>query len=187
MLHNLKEVIRTILIRSGRGMHTLLFMGNCFIFFIFACFTSLAKEKHKPVLTNKGYGVSNLVTEDINGITWYRYVPELVTGHQKLFRNGSEGWLTHANKGVLFVKQFCELGTDQEAPGEAEIEIYANKDRTYIELENQGPYTTLSPGESIGWIVKWFVRKIPDSILVKTGNKNLTDFVRKTISYNKTD
>ena len=130
-----------------------------------------------------GFSKSNLNTEKINGITWFLYKPEMVDNHQKLFSDGSEGWLAHANNGLLFIKQFPDISPDRQAPKEAEIEIYANKDRTYIELENQGVYTSLLPQESLVWNVKWYLVKVPAKIKLNTGNENLTEFVRKIIAY----
>jgi hypothetical protein len=105
----------------------------------------------------------------------------LITGHQKLFRNGSEGWLAHSKNGLMFIKQFPDISIDQEAPKETEIELYANKDKTYIELENQGMYKTLRPGESITWNVRWYLRQLPSNIRIKLGNADLSQFVRKTL------
>ena len=138
-----------------------------------------------PIGTAGGFSKSNMVTSDINDLTWFTYKPELVTGHQKMFRNGSEGWLAHVNNGLIFVKQFPDIGIEQEAPNESEVELYANKDRTYIELENQGPYTTLRPSESVSWTVKWVLRKLPYSIPIEYGNLKLVDYVRMIIQCKK--
>jgi hypothetical protein len=134
-----------------------------------------------PIGPSGGYSKSNLATEDLNGICWFQYIPELITGHQKLFRNGSEGWLAHSKNGLMFIKQFPDISIDQEAPKETEIELYANKDKTYIELENQGMYKTLRPGESITWNVRWYLRQLPSNIRIKPGNADLSKFVRKTL------
>jgi len=138
-----------------------------------------------PIWTPGGYSKSNLITEDLNGICWFKYDRDLVTNHQKLFRNGAEGWLAHINNKLLFIKQFEDIGIEEEAPKETEIEIYANKDKTYIELENQGAYKTLRPGESLSWNVKWFLLPVPSNIQVKQGNMDLAGLVRTTLSINK--
>lgn len=134
-----------------------------------------------PIGPPGGLSKSNLITEDINGVCWFEYQPELVTGHQKLFRNGAEGWLAHCNHGLIFIKQFPDIGVEQEAPHETEVEIYTNKDRTYIELENQGAYQILHPGDALSMKVTWYLRKLPPNVGLKRGNSDLTDFVRKTI------
>ena len=134
-----------------------------------------------PIGTPGGYSRSNMATKDMNGIIWFTYHPELITDHQKLFRNGSEGWLAHTNHGLIFIKQFPDIGIAQEAPHETEVELYANKDRTYIELENQGTYKTLRPGKSVSWTVKWYLRNVPPAVDATEGSEKLVDFVRKTI------
>ena len=52
-------------------------------------------------------------------------------------------------------------GIDREraafAPGEAEVQVYVNRGKTYIELESQGAYTLLQPGESLSWTVRWYL------------------------------
>ena len=62
-----------------------------------------------------------------------------------------KGWLAYLNKekGLLLVKQFEDLVAGQPAPDEAEIQVYVNRGKTYIELESQGAYTTLQPGEEL--------------------------------------
>lgn len=134
-----------------------------------------------PVGSPGGKSRSNLATADIEGITWFTFNPDLVDDHQKLFRNGSEGWLAHVADRFLLLKQFPDIGIEQEAPGETEVEIYVCKDKTYMELENQGPYQTLHPGESLSWTVRWYLRKLPEGIKAEQGNSELVDFVRETI------
>lgn len=134
-----------------------------------------------PIGDYGGYSKSNMVTQDINNICWYKFDAALVTGHQKLFRNGAEGWLAHCNQGLIIIKQFPDIGIAQEAPNETEVELYIHKDRTYIELENQGIYKTLRPGESVTWKVKWYLRQLPLKINTDPGSVPLSEFVRKTI------
>ena len=71
-----------------------------------------------------------------------------------------KGWLAYLNKekGLLLVKQFVDLVAGQPAPDEAEIQVYVNRGKTYIELESQGAYTTLQPGEELSWTVRWYLQ-----------------------------
>ena len=55
------------------------------------------------------------------------------------------------------MKKFQDLKAGQPAPEEAEIQVYVNRGKSYIELESQGTYTTLKPGESLQWSVKWYL------------------------------
>ena len=54
-------------------------------------------------------------------------------------------------------KAFEDLDDTQPAPGEAEIQVYLNRGRTFIELESQGAYRTLQPHEELYWTVRWYL------------------------------
>ena len=70
---------------------------------------------------------------------------------------------------------FEDLSPTQPAPDEAEIQVYVNRGKTYIELESQGAYTTLAPGEQLTWTVKWYLVPFkgtaPSKQLLKTVRK----------------
>ena len=66
-------------------------------------------------------------------------------GDIKLFTD-ARGWLAHAHSSTLFLRKFPDLTLDQAAPRQAEVEMYFDADRDYIELENQGAYVTLAAG-----------------------------------------
>ena len=61
------------------------------------------------------------------------------------------------SNGLLLVKKFQDLQEGQPAPGEAEVQVYVNRGKTYIELESQGAYTTLAPGDHLDWTVSWYL------------------------------
>ncbi len=42
-------------------------------------------------------------------------------------------------------------------PEEAEIQVYVNMRKTFIELESQGAYTELKPGAELKWTVTWYL------------------------------
>jgi hypothetical protein len=69
-----------------------------------------------------------------------------------------KGWLAFANKGLLLIKKFDDLKADQPAPDEAEVQVYVNRGKTYIELESQGAYTTLQPGQEAKYTVRWYLK-----------------------------
>lgn len=77
-------------------------------------------------------------------------------GHRKVNADG-KGWLAFCDKGLLFVKNFPDLKPSEPAPAEAEIQIYANPGKTFVEIEEQGAYTTLQPGEEVDWTVRWYL------------------------------
>jgi hypothetical protein len=89
--------------------------------------------------------------------------------------------MPQVNNGVILIKRWDDVPLEKNAPGEGEVEIYANPDKSYIEIEPQGPYTILAPGASSAWEVKWYLRNLPPDIKAEAGNKNLVDFVRNTV------
>jgi len=122
---------------------------------------------------------------DSNNITWFNYQPEkILSGHSKFFSDGKEGWVAQINNGIIFIKCFEDQPIELAAPSESEIEVYTNPDKTYVEVEVQGAYTSLRPGETVRWKVLWLVRKLP-KINIKPGSKELIRFVRNQIHFNK--
>jgi hypothetical protein len=120
-----------------------------------------------------------LPIRELNGVTWYEHRPDTMEGDQKLFTDGAQGWIAHLAGERIFIKTFSSISLDQQAPGEGQIEIYAS--RSYVEVEQQGAFTELSPGENLSWKVQWYLRKLPLSMKAVVGSQELADFVRKTI------
>ena len=88
------------------------------------------------------------------GASWYNF--ETGAQNRKINADG-KGWLAYAANGLLMIKKFDDLTPSQPAPDEAEIQVYVNQGKTYIELESQGEYKTLAPGESLTWVVDWYL------------------------------
>lgn len=88
------------------------------------------------------------------GAAWYTL--DEARANRKVNANGN-GWLAFADNGLLFVKKFQDLKDGEAAPNEAEIQIYVNTGKTFVEIENQGAYTTLQPGEELHWTVRWYL------------------------------
>ena len=103
------------------------------------------------------------------------YTTDVANDNRKINADG-KGWLAYLDKGLLMVKKFDDLKPNQPAPDEAEIQVYVNRGKTYIELESQGAYTKLAPGESLSWTVKWYLmpyngEAAPSKQLLKTVRK----------------
>ena len=88
------------------------------------------------------------------GAAWY--VADEAQQNRKVNADG-KGWLAYLANGLLLVKRFEDLDATQPAPGEAEVQVYVNRGKTYIELENQGPYSTLPPQQQLSWTVRWYL------------------------------
>ena len=89
-----------------------------------------------------------------HGLSWY--VADEAPQNRKVNADG-KGWLAYCAKGLLLVKQFQDLDASQPAPNEAEIQVYVNMRKTYIEIESQGAYTEPKPGEQLQWTVRWYL------------------------------
>ena len=110
-----------------------------------------------------------------NGAVWYQ--PDEAAGNRKINADG-KGWYAYCNNGLLLLKTFDNLTPSQPAPGEAEIQVYVNRGKTFIELECQGAYATLKPHEKLSWSVRWYLLPFkgnaePSSKLMKTIKKYL--------------
>ncbi len=88
------------------------------------------------------------------GAAWY--VMDEAKENRKINADG-KGWLAFCDKGLLFVKKFQDIAQSDAAPAEAEIQIYANPGKTFVEIEEQGAYTTLKPGEETDWTARWYL------------------------------
>ena len=118
----------------------------------------------------------------VDGVAWFAYDAAAITADQKLFADGLEGWIAHVDGDLLLVKSFGDTLPAQAAPGEAEIELYANAAHTYVEVENQGAYITLAPGATTTWTVRWMLRKLDLAATpVAVGSAPLVDFVRSLV------
>ena len=95
-------------------------------------------------------GLLNFTSEC--GVSWYQCDER--PQNRKVNADG-RGWLAYYGNGLLLVKRFQDLDKYQPAEGEAEIQVYVNRGKTYIELESQGACTLLKPGESLDWTVRW--------------------------------
>ena len=107
---------------------------------------------------------------------WYQ--ADAINENRKINADG-KGWLAYANNGLLLVKQFTDLDASQPAPGEAEVQVYVNRGTTYIELESQGAYTALNPGQQLSWTVCWHL--LPCNA-ENQPSQSLLDLVRRVLS-----
>jgi Domain of unknown function (DUF4380) len=128
---------------------------------------------------------SNLVVREAMGVTWYAYDGAAVSDHQKLFADGREGWLAHVEGDAVLVKTFANVPRAAQAPGEAQIEIYANPSLTYVEIEAQGPYEMIAPGTALSWRVVWLVRRLPSDVPRTVGSGPLLDFIRGAVEIDR--
>lgn len=126
---------------------------------------------------------TSLEVEIQGGHTWYLYDAAELTGDPKLFADGAEGWLAFAVPGesgdaeTLVMHLFEDIESDAFAPGEAEVEVYASATGEYFEVEQQGRYQELEPGEHLSWSVLWQGVDL-DSVPMEVGNEELLEAAR---------
>ncbi len=108
-------------------------------------------------------------------VSWYH--ADAADSNRKINADG-KGWLAYKNERLLLVKKFQDLNPSEPAPDEAEIQVYVNRGKTYIELESQGAYTELKPGGALSWTVRWYL--MPDSSPVEA-SAQLIQKVKKVI------
>lgn len=93
--------------------------------------------------------------KDAFGAAWYQADE---AGENRKVNADGKGWLAYCANGLLLVKRFEDLDASQPATDEAEIQVYVNRGKTYIELESQGAYTTLQSKEQLSWTVRWYLQ-----------------------------
>ena len=68
-----------------------------------------------------------------------------------------KGWLKFHDNGLVLTQKFPDIAPADAAPGEAEIQVYIDARKSFVEIEAQGPYTELQPGEKLDWTVRWYL------------------------------
>ena len=68
-----------------------------------------------------------------------------------------KGWLKFHDNGLVLTQKFPDIAPEEAAPGEAEIQVYIDARKSFVEIEAQGPYTELKPGEKLDWPVRWYL------------------------------
>jgi len=88
-----------------------------------------------------------------------KFVPGL---SRKLHADGRGGYLAHATGSHLILKMFADTIFEEQAPGEGECEIFANLDGKYVEIEVQGAYVAIHPGQRHDFLVRTAVIPVFD-------------------------
>lgn len=115
------------------------------------------------------------------GINWVIVDKQPIPKHLKMFSTAREGWMAYAINGMLFIKQFPDTKPEEYSPQQGEVEIYIDKDKSYTELENQGAYQTLEPGEALHYRTYWHLAPIPEKWKTEIENEKLVRLVRQIV------
>jgi hypothetical protein len=112
-------------------------------------------------------------------IDWFDDAAKTATSAsgEKAIADGSGGWMAYALGGNLFLRKFTNTPASAQAPAEGQDEIYPGPG--FLELEVQGPYTSIPASGSLSWTVAWRIVKIPTTVTVSAGSTTLADFARQ--------
>jgi hypothetical protein len=116
--------------------------------------------------------------KEMSGWLWFDLVQAaLPAGSAKFFADG-EGWMAHVDRnGLLLLEIFPDIPAAQAAPGEGEVEIFADPKKLYMEVEHQGAYAVIQAGDSTAWTTRWYLRRLPDGIPRAAGDPALMAYV----------
>jgi len=126
------------------------------------------------------------------GAAWFKYQKAAFTQDIKGGADGLEGWAAHINCGTG-LEQTCATGTKSlilikewddttsQAPGEKEVEIYANAGHNYVEFEQQGNYQPIPAGGTMVWTMHWMLRALPSDVAPTPGSADLVKWVRSQL------
>lgn len=139
-----------------------------------------------PAPPHKTEGNMMITYDATNQVSWFDYATQAgAANNQKVYQDGKT-WIAHAQgptQGrLLLVKTFDDIEASQSPSDprvEGQIEVYTNGTAAasaYVEVENQGAYVELAPGESLTYPVKWYLRTIPENVMVASGNMELFQF-----------
>jgi hypothetical protein len=138
-----------------------------------------------PAAVHKTEGAMVVTYDATNQITWFDHAAQAKAGDQKIYQDGTT-WVAHAQApaqgSLLLVKAFEDVPASAQVPdpprAEGQIEIYTNGTgaTAYVEVENQGAYVELAAGASLTYPVKWYLRTIPSTVTVASGDMTLYTF-----------
>lgn len=122
---------------------------------------------------------SNLSVTLSGGRAWFDHAAWTAGENQKAFADGAGGCVAHFTDGLMLLKTFSDVAPFEQAPGEAEIELYSDASGSYIELEQQGRFEQLAVETPLRYAVTWQLRPVPAAVPVRLGEGKLLDFIER--------
>jgi hypothetical protein len=126
---------------------------------------------------NVPWGTFDYIQTD--GITWFKHDKIVNAAPGKLFSDGTDGWVAHTDGTLVLIKVHEDIPVADQAPNEAEIEIFSIED--YVEVEVLGAYAEIPAGGEISWSTTWYLRELPADLEATAGNAALIAFVESVI------
>jgi len=107
-----------------------------------------------------------LALENAGGVSFYEHAGFRTGESLKAHADGQEGLLAHFVRGpnLLVLKLFQDSPAVNQAPGEGEVELFANFDGRYVEVEVQGPYVSIAPGAASSFSVRTSIVPVPPAV-----------------------
>jgi hypothetical protein len=122
-----------------------------------------------------------LTLEKANGYYWFDHTKFPMGMIGKAGGDDVGSWVAHVMpdpKGdIVLIKVFPDIPPGSAPPGHSEIEIFAQADKSYVEIEAHNKYLTFMPGQAIPWTVRWYLRRLPIGTMRAVGSQALIDFV----------
>jgi hypothetical protein len=120
-----------------------------------------------------------LTLTEAGGVVWFDDKAKTATSPSgdKAVADGSGGWMAYALDGNLLLRKFTDTPASALAPKEGDAEIYPGTG--FLELEVQGPYTSIAASGKLSWTVAWRIVKIPSTVTVSAGSTTLADFAKQ--------
>jgi hypothetical protein len=131
------------------------------------------------------YGMINV--QKIGAYLWFNHATFPAGTASKSAGDGGGGWVAHVipdpGGDLLFIKSFADIPAGTVFPtGSSEVEIFAQADRSYVEVEVHNRQVTIAAGQSSPWQVRWYLRRLPVGTMRTAGNQALVDFVISTLN-----
>jgi hypothetical protein len=126
-----------------------------------------------------------IMVKKIGAYQWFDHSTYPMGTASKISDFPTGGWVAHVVPDpagdILFIKTFPDIPRGSGAAGDGELEIFAQSDRSYVEIEAKNQQVMIAPNESVPWQVKWYLRRLPAGTMRTAGNQALVDFVLKQI------
>jgi hypothetical protein len=114
------------------------------------------------------------------GALWYDFMT--VASNSKAFADGAGGMAHVTRSGLLYLLSYPDIQPGDAAPGEAEVELFTGPGSDYVELESQGRLTSVAPGDTLAWTVRWKLRQLPPGTDVAAGSAALASLARAQLA-----
>ena len=115
----------------------------------------------------------------LGGFLWLPYADLWSGSNGKIFADSEGGFLAHLQDDLLVVRYWQDVPAAAQAPNEAEIEVYFSDG--YVELETQGPYGPVAPGDQSSFTIFWTALPVPAGTDTSPGSAALIDLARSAL------